>query len=379
MPFLNQIHDVLSQQFFGNSLLAWSVAGAVTFGMLLALLGLRAVVRRYHKKMLATEKTEIMEVPLEMMGRTTLPFFIILSVSMGLKSLSVSERTGEIFNSIITVALFWQMGVWLSAAVEGWLERKRRQSLASDRSLASSISIIVLIARILIWALVLLLTLDNLGVNVTALVAGLGIGGIAVALAVQNVLGDLFASLSIALDKPFVVGDSLAVGDFVGSVEYIGIKSTRLRSVSGEQIIISNADLLGSRIRNFGRMAERRILFTLNLASETPADLIERIPQEIRRVVEAQKGTRFDRSHFSAYGAHSLDFETVYYVLTADYKRYMDIHQAINLEIFRTFERLHIAFASPTQKLYLAGVEPAALERSLEPATKNGTRIEEQK
>jgi small-conductance mechanosensitive channel len=304
--------------------------------------------------LLDREGEQLLEIPLQVLSRTTLLFFVILSVVVGLKTLTMSQRTAGILTSLLTVALFWQMGVWLSAAVMGWLERKRRRTLTSDRALASSLGIIGLIVRTLIWGLVLLLTLDNLGVDITAMVAGLGIGGIAVALALQNILGDLFASLSITLDRPFVVGDFLIVGDYLGTVEYIGIKSTRLRSLSGEQIIIANADLLGSRVRNYGRMAERRVVFTLNVTYETPAEMLERIPSVIRQIVGAQPDTRFDRSHFASYGAHSLDFETVYYVLSADYNRYMDIQQAINLRIFREFERLHIEFAYPTQKLYLA-------------------------
>jgi len=199
-----------------------------------------------------------------------------------------------------------------------------------------------------------LLTLENLGVNITALVAGLGVGGIAVALAVQNVLGDLFAALSIALDQPFVVGDFLIVDDFLGSVEYIGIKSTRLRSLSGEQIVISNSDLLKSRLRNYGRMSERRVLFATSITYETPLELIERVPGIIRKIVEAQPHTRFDRSHFATHAATSLDFETVYYVLSADYNRYMDIQQTINLQLHRELTELGVEFAYPTQRLLIA-------------------------
>lgn len=161
---------------------------------------------------------------------------------------------------MVTIALFCQAAAWGVEAASAWIDRKRRLSLATDRAAAGPLGVIGFIAKVVIWALVVLLTLDNLGVNITALVAGMGIGGIAVALAVQNVLGDLFASLSITLDRPFI-GDLLIVDDFLGSVEYIGIKSTRLRSLSGEQIIISNCDLLGSRVRNYGRMSGRRIVF----------------------------------------------------------------------------------------------------------------------
>jgi small-conductance mechanosensitive channel len=218
---------------------------------------------------------------------------------------------------------------------------------------------------------VLLLTLDNLGVNITALVAGLGIGGVAVALALQNVLGDLFASLSIALDRPFVVGDFLAVDTFLGSVEYIGIKTTRLRSLDGEQIILSNSDILKSRVRNYGRMVERRVQFATRVSYEVSVELIEKIPGLIRDAIEAQQSTRFDRSHFLRHGDAALEFETVYFVTTADYNRFMDIQQAINLRIHRKFEELGVSFAMPTQKLLFAP-RPQA-ERSPE-ASENGAR-----
>jgi small-conductance mechanosensitive channel len=236
------------------------------------------------------------------------------------------------------------------------LDRKRRASATTDREVLGSLGIIGFVARVLIWAVVVLLMLDNLGVDITALVAGLGIGGIAVALAVQNVLGDLLASLSITFDKPFIVGDFLAVGEFLGSVEYIGIKSTRLRSLSGEQIVMSNADLLSSRLRNYGRMAQRRISFTIGVAYETPADTLERLPALIREIVTAESGVRFDRSHFARFAAASLDIETVYFVLSADYNEYMDVQQRINLAILRRFEALRVEFAYPTQKLWLARV-----------------------
>lgn len=364
------LQELLSLPLFQNTLLAWAIAVGAIVLMLTALLVMRRLVRRYHKRLLDSEGEQLLEVPLEALSRTTFLFFLILSIVVGLQTLTVSVRTTAFLTSVMTIALFWQAGVWVSTAFMGWLERKRRASVTADRALVSSLGIISLVARTLVWSLVVLLTLDNLGVDITALVAGLGIGGIAVALAVQNILGDLFASLSIALDRPFVVGDFLIVGDFLGKVEYIGIKSTRLRSLSGEQIIMSNADLLGSRVRNYGRMAERRVVFTLNTTYETSPQLLERIPGLIREAVEAQNGTRFDRSHFSSYGAHSLDFETVYYVLSADYNQYMDIQQAINLRIFNEFARLGIEFAYPTQKLYLARTQADPADQSPPPSVR---------
>ena len=197
--------------------------------------------------------------------------------------------------------------------------------------------------------------LDNLGYNVTALIAGLGVGGVAVALAVQNILGDLFASLSILFDKPFVVGDFLIVDEHMGSVEHVGLKTTRVRSLSGEQLIFSNSDLLKSRLRNYGRMYERRVAFQTGVTYETPREKLKLIPGIMRAAIEAQQKTRFDRSHFAAYGDFSLNFETVYYVLGPDYNLYMDIQQAINLQIHEQFEAAGIEFAYPTQVLHLRG------------------------
>jgi small-conductance mechanosensitive channel len=265
--------------------------------------------------------------------------------------------TARILNSAITIALFWQVGIWAAAAAAAWMDHKRRRSLDTDRAMVGSLGIISFIVNVAIWAFVVLLTLDNLGIDITALVAGLGIGGIAIALAVQNILGDLFASLSITLDRPFVIGDFLIVGDFMGSVENIGIKSTRLRSLSGEQIIMPNADLLGSRVRNYGRMAQRRVLFGTSIVYETPIEQVEQIPAIIRRIVESQPDTRFDRSHFAKHASASLDFETVYYVLSADYNKYMDIQQAINLQLHRELLQLKVEFAYPTQKLFITSLD----------------------
>lgn len=359
---MSDLSELSSLPLFNNSALAWLIAGGVVLAALLLLVTVRRMVRGYHARMLQTPETEILEIPLQVLSRTTVLFFVVLSLFAGLQMLAVGPKTQGIADSAITIALFWQAGVWAVAAASAWLERKRRHSLATDRAAAGSLGIIGFIANVLIWALVVMLTLDNLGIDITALVAGLGIGGIAVALAVQNVLGDLFASLSITLDRPFIVGDFLIVGEFLGSVEYIGIKSTRLRSLSGEQIIMSNSDLLSSRVRNYGRMSERRVVFATTVTYETPIEHIERIPVLIRELVEGQKDTRFDRSHFQKHGAASLDFETVYYVLSADFNKYMDIQQAINVGLHRKFAELGIEFAYPTQKLFVTTLDQAPQE-----------------
>ncbi|HEX3912494.1 MAG TPA: mechanosensitive ion channel family protein [Steroidobacteraceae bacterium] len=321
--------------------------------------------RIYHKRQLATERVELTEIPLEVLSRTSMLFMMVLALFAGLHLLAKSPRTLMILESATTIMLFWQVGLWASAAILAWVERKRRSSLTTDRTFAGSLGVVAFIVQAIIWALILLLALSNLGINITALITGLGIGGVAVALAIQNILGDLFASLSITFDKPFYVGDFLVIDEFLGTVEHIGIKSTRLRSLSGEQIVVSNADLLKSRLRNFGRMNERRVAFTVGVTYETPAEKLEKIPAMVKEIVTAQEGTRFDRSHFAKHAAASLDIETVYYVLSADYNRYMDIQQAISLAIHREFERRGIEFAYPTQRLLLerTGARDAELSR----------------
>lgn len=338
---------------FQNSLSAWLIAGTVTVFAFILLLSLRKVAGRFHERVQKTPETEILEIPALVLSRTTFMFFVVVAIFIGLRMLTTGPKSQAVINSVITIALFWQAGIWAATAAGAWLDRKRRRSMAGDKAAIGSLGIISFLVNVVIWAMVLLLTLDNLGVNITALVAGLGIGGIAVALALQNVLGDLFASLSIALDQPFVVGDFLSVDEFLGSVEYIGIKSTRLRSLSGEQIIISNGDLLGSRVRNFGRMSERRVVFGIGVTYDTPVERLEELPKIIREIVTSQKDTRFDRAHFSKHGDWALEFETVYFVLSADFNRYMDIQQSINLELHRRLAAMGVEFAFPTRKVHL--------------------------
>jgi len=194
---------------------------------------------------------------------------------------------------------------------------------------------------------------------VTGLVAGLGIGGIAVALAAQNILGDLFSAFSIFIDKPFVLGDYLKVGDQMGTVENIGMKTTRLRSLTGEQLVFGNSDLVSSRIQNFGRLNERRANFTVGVIYDTPKKKIEEIPTVIREIVEAQDQVRFERSHFKEFGDSALIFETIYFVLVPAFQVKMDVQQAINLELMQRFEAEGIEFAFPTQTIYLEGANTA--------------------
>lgn len=339
--------------YYGNTVQNWGIGVLVSITTLIVLRLFRQIILSRLRVLAERTTTEWDDLVTNMLTRTKALFILVVAVYAGSMVLTLTDRVRGILTSVAVIALLIQGGIWSTTAVGFWLERYHRKQLAEDAAAATAVSAIGFIVKMLLWSVVLLLALDNLGVDVTALVAGLGVGGIAVALAVQNILSDLFASLSIVLDKPFVLGDFLIIDDYLGSVEHIGLKTTRLRSLSGEQLVFSNADLLGSRIRNYGRMFERRVVFTIGVTYQTPREKLERIPQMIRDSVEEQEKTRFDRSHFKEYGDFSLNFETVYYVLVPDYNTYMDIQQAINLNIHEQFEREGIEFAYPTQTLFL--------------------------
>jgi small-conductance mechanosensitive channel len=350
--------EQLFDNFLGNAPWRWLVAGAVTFGIVFVLLLLRRIARKQYTRLAATPRDEFLELPLHVASRTTVTFVTITSMFLGLQALALPPKATRIALTLFTISCFWQLGLWATTALIAALERKQRKTLTVDRAAAGSLTIIGFMAKLTIWSLVLLLTLDNLGIQIKPLLAGLGIGGIAVALAAQNVLGDLFASLSITLDRPFLLGDALQVDEFSGTVEYIGIKSTRLRSPNGEQIIMPNSKLLGANIRNLTRATERRVVLTISVSQDTPLAAVQKISGQIRSLIEAYPDVRFDRSHFAKITASSFDFEAVYMVETTDYVRHMDILQEINLKLVEAFEQQGIAFAHPVQRLYLEQQQP---------------------
>lgn len=347
MEFLNTI-------VYDNTLRAWGIALGIGVVVLVALRVVQGIGVARLGKLAAKTHLPGGELVVAALHKTRLFTLLIVAFYLATLGLELPDRVRNIITNVTVVLLLLQAGVWIVAALNAWLERYRQRQLTADPAAVTTVSALAFLGKLAIWSAVLLLALDNLGINVTALITGLGIGGVAVALAVQNILGDLFASLSIVLDKPFVIGDFLIVDDHLGSVEHIGLKTTRLRSLSGEQLVFSNSDLLKSRIRNYGRMYERRVVFSIGVTYQTPREKLKMIPGVIREAVEGQEQTRFDRSHFKEYGSFSLNFETVYYVLSSDYNLYMDIQQGINLYIHERFEKEEIVFAYPTQTVFVA-------------------------
>ena len=296
----------------------------------------------------------------EFAAATSAWLLLPLATYAAILALDVPPRVERVAAAVALVAVVVQAGLWAHRALSHWLSLRFERTRAQDPQAATTLKLIGYAVQGLLWLLVVLLALDQLGFDVTALVAGLGIGGVAIALAVQSVLGDLFACAAIALDKPFVVGDFIVVDDLRGTVESIGLKTTRVRSLDGELLVFSNGDLLTSRVRNFKRMQERRIQFAVGITYGTRPAKLRRIPGWLREAVEAQPKTRFDRAHFKGYGDSSLDFEMVYYVIEPDYNVYMDVQQSLNLAIYERFAAEGVDFAFPTRTLFLRrdGVAP---------------------
>ena len=345
--------EILNQTILNNSLLQWSIAVAALLATVLLLRIIQHLAGRHLTALATRTATQWDDILAALIARTKLLFLIVVSIFISSVFLDLPDRIQSAVSNLFVIALLIQSGLWGVTFLARVLESYRQHAQENNRAEVTTINLVGLVIRIVLWSIVALLVLDNLGVNVTALVAGLGIGGIAVALALQNILGDLFASLSITFDKPFIIGDFLIIGEHMGSVEHVGLKTTRVRSLSGEQLVFSNSDLLNSRIRNYGRMFERRVVFSIGVTYETPREKLRRIPEIIREVVEAQDDTRFDRSHFMKYGDYALMFETVYHVLSPDYNIYMDIQQSIYFAIHESFEKEGIEFAYPTQKLFV--------------------------
>lgn len=345
-------------------------AATISVLALAVLLSVKAFIAAQLRRLAKAGRLAFLSYPVQLLDATRLPFMIGVSVLIGVSQLALSERHGRWLQYAWIVILVSQIALWATRIVSVAVERAFERNRLTDPAGATHLMLIGLVARIVVWTLAVLITLDNLGFNITTLMASLGIGGIAVALAVQNILGDIFSSVSIALDKPFVIGDFIVVDGYMGNVEYIGMKTTRIRSLGGEQIIFSNAELLKNRIRNYKRMQERRILFEFGVAYETSRENVERIPKMIEEIITATpEQTRFDRAHFKAYGDSALQFEVVYYVLEPDYRIYMDIQQAINLAMLQKFRQHDISFAYPTRTLHVASMPGMAHAAAAAPAS----------
>jgi small-conductance mechanosensitive channel len=344
--------DILQRAFLQNRILDYLIFLSILVGGLLAIQIIRWTILRRLMTWAKKPTTPVDELLIHIVKKTVLPILYLAVFYFSVRSLTLGPKLTRVVD-VLGVILLTIFGIRFLAALTRysleiyWL--KKEEATARQRTVKA----IMPIVHVIIWGIGITFLLDNLGVRISTVIAGLGIGGLAVALAAQAVLGDLFSYFSILLDHPFEIGDFIIVGEYLGVVEHIGVKTTRIRSLGGEQLVFSNTDLTNSRVRNYKRMEKRRVLFKIGVTYQTSFEHLKEIPTMIKHTIDSIEDTAFDRAHFSAYGDFSLTFEIVYYVLSSDYNKYMDIQQQINLAINEEFGKRGIEFAYPTQTLYV--------------------------
>lgn len=344
--------EILEKMVFGNRIMDYAWALLI---LLVSLLFVKMVIRvfiRRIKKFAEKSVTTIDDLFADILERAVLPLLYLVCFYISLKTLKLPSEADIIIKYLKVIAVIY-FGSQTAILVVSWGMNTYLSKKRQDPALVRSLEGMLWVIKFLIWVFAVVALLDNLGYKVSTLIAGLGIGGVAVAFAAQALLKDFFSYFSIVFDHPFKIGDFIIIGDYMGTVEHIGIKTTRIRSLGGEQLIFSNTDLTDSRVRNYQLMEKRRVLFKIGVTYETPLDQLKAIPKIIEAIIKGTKDALFDRAHFVSYGDSSLVYEIVYYVMSPDYNKYMDIQQAINLAIKEEFQKRGINFAYPTQTIYL--------------------------
>ena len=348
--------EFLEKTILDNSLKLWLIGAGTAAGTFTLLLLVRRIIKRRFKALVKRSTSGVNDFLVPLLEETRWFSMLALGLWLGSQLLQLPGETQLWFSRLIQIILILQVGFWGTGLISLYITRNVAEKIEEDHGEdATTLDTMGLIGKIVLWVILGLIILDNLDVEINSLVTSLGIGGIAVALAVQNILGDLFASLSITLDKPFSIGDFIVVDDFEGNVEDIGLKSTRIRSLSGEELVFSNTDLLNSRVRNYKKLQERRISFSIGVVYGTAGEKLERVPKMIEEIIKPIPEVRFERAHFKNLGEYSLDFGVVYHVLVPEYAAYLDIQQRINLALYRRFEEEGIEFAYPTQTVLVDG------------------------
>lgn len=350
------MEDVLDRVYYHNTVLDYLIAAAIIFGGILLLKLFKRVFLQRVKKWADHTESKIDNFAIQAIEKFAIPALNFFVIYLGINYLTLSSKTEQVVNIAVAIAVTYFLLRLISTLALHLLQSYVRHQERGEEKV-KQLGGIMLILNIVIWVIGIIFLFDNLGYDVGAVIAGLGIGGIAIALAAQNILGDLFNYFVIFFDRPFEIGDFIILDDKLGTVEYIGIKTTRIKSLSGEQLIISNSDLTQSRVHNYKQMQRRRIAFNITVTYPTSMENIKEIPQIIRRAVSTTRGLTIDRSHFKGYIDSSLNFETVYFVESPDYNVYMDLNQEMFLKIYEEFEQRNIKFAYPTRTVFFTPTE----------------------
>lgn len=347
------VNGFFENEVLGNSLQEWLTALIILVLSFVLLQLVKLFAAHQLRKWTQRTMTDLDDFIANLLANTRSFLLIVFSIYFATLSLSMDGGIRQGIRLVTVVALLFQAGFWLTAIINFWVQRQTGKE-ETPGGQVTTFNIVALMLKVAAWIILLLVALDNVpGVQITTLIASLGIGGIAVGLAVQGILGDIFASASIALDKPFVIGDVIVVDNMAGTVEHIGLKSVRVRSLAGEQIVFSTSDLLSSRIHNYQQMERRRVVLKLGVSYNTPQQKAALIPGMLHEIIAEHEQVTFERSHFTGFGAFTLDYETIYYIETPDYTRYMDVQQAVGFAILERFEKEGIEMPYPTQTVLL--------------------------
>jgi small-conductance mechanosensitive channel len=356
----DQIHSLLQIQLYRSNTVRDLLVSLLIFAGSMAVLWVfKTLIFRRLKKLVSKTPTTLDDFLLEIFNKTILPLLYLGSAYIALNHLDISRSTDRAIGSVFKVATIIQV-VRAFLSVLTYLIRNSWIKLETHGSIASKS--IVTLARIVVWLVAILFIIDNLGYDINSVIAGLGVGGVAVALAAQTILGDVFNYFVIIFDKPFKEGDFIVMDEFKGEIERIGIKSTRIRSLQGELLIVSNSNLTASRVRNYKHMEKRRALLTLGVVYQTPPAKLRQAVLTVRSIIEGTPGVILDRAHFKTFGDFSLIIEAVYFVKDYEYNAFMGVQERVNLAIMEAFEREGIEFAYPTQTLFVNGTARGAVD-----------------
>ncbi|HNZ26412.1 MAG TPA: mechanosensitive ion channel family protein [Spirochaetota bacterium] len=352
MIYSGSIKDFLQKEFFGNSIESYIIFIIILLSIMLILFVIEKIVIAKFQTFSKKTNTNLDDLIVNIVKKNMFPLTSYGSFYLALKYLKINALLSKVVSILGLIIFLVNVVNIISKLLKYYIEN------GSDKNPERSERINILkgifpAIEIILWGIGVVFLMDNLGFNISAVVAGLGIGGIAVAMGAQKILGDIFSYLFILIDKPFEIGDYIVLGEYNGNIERIGLKTTRVRSLGGEQLVFSNSDIASSRIRNYKSMRERRVVFSIGVTYDTPVETLKSMPGIIKNLIEKNGGVRFDRAVFSSFGDYSLKFEAVYFVLTGDYKVFAEIQQAINFDILEIFKSKEIKFAFPTNTVYI--------------------------
>jgi small-conductance mechanosensitive channel len=348
------LNNILSYTFLGNSLREYALTVLVFISAFIILKIFKKIIMVRIRAAAKKTSNDVDDLIINILDSIGWPFYVLLPLLLSFQFIRIPEWFDRFLSFIVLLVVAFYLVKAVQYFIDYIFGKVARKKQENDKKFDSSaLELLGKILKVILWLVAAIIVFQNLGYNVSALVAGLGVGGIAIAFAVQNILTDIFSSFSIYFDRPFQEGDYIVVGDDSGTVKKIGIKSTRIQSLKGEELIVSNKELTETRIHNYKKMRERRISFNFGVVYETPTEKLRKIPEIVKSITDKIELVRLDRVHFDKFGDFSLSFEVVYYLNTSDYNKYMDIQQDINIDLKEAFKKEKIDFAYPTQTVFL--------------------------